>query len=320
MKWGRAPRPPRRAGGRALRRGLLLAAVVAVVLPLLVVGTALTGFAQVQRAHSNAVRLLTAQRYQQDVDTLHDAIYADVLAAVLNGAGAPGGVPALDQSVDAHVAELNGDLDRLDGFALPAALAATVDRLRPSLQAYAAQGATLVDLAASNPTAARGQLRAFESSFRVLERPQTALTNSLAREAAAETAAADARQTQAVAGTITAAAAMLVAMLLLAFFLYRLGTRNEALLLRLEANGEQLAHSNDELQDAQQMAHIGSWQWDPATGVTQWSAEFYRILGLTPDTPGDHEELFVARVHSEDLAEVMRDRQAVAQGAADIHS
>jgi PAS domain S-box-containing protein len=313
-------RGPGRTDGRALRRGLLLAAVVAVVLPLVVVVTALTGFAQVQQAHGNAIRLLTAQRYQQDANMVHDAIRSDVLAAVLNSGAASGGVPALDQAVDAHVAELNGDLRRLDGFALPSTVAAEVDRLRPSLQSYAAQAAALVDLAASDPSAARRQLPAFESAFRVLDQPQAELTNSLAREAAAETAVAASRQTQAVASTIAAAAAMLAAMLLLAFFLYRLTTDNDVLLRRLEDNAAQLAHGNDELQDAQQMAHIGSWQWDPASGVTQWSAEFYRILGLTPDTPGDHEELFVARVHSEDLAEVMRERQDVARGLADIHS
>ena len=65
---------------------------------------------------------------------------------------------------------------------------------------------------------------------------------------------------------VTAAAAMLAAMLLLAFFLYQLGTGNEVLVRRLEDNGAQLAQRNDQLQEAQQMAYIGSWQWEPAAG------------------------------------------------------
>ena len=109
-------------------------------------------------------------------------------------------------------------------------------------------------------------------------------------------------------------------MLLLAFFLYRLLTGNEVLLRRLEDNAEQLAHSNDELRDAQQMAHIGSWQWSPHLRVAQWSDEFYRILGLAPGTPGDHDALFAARVHPEDLPDVLRDQHEVARSLADVYS
>nr|WP_272955429.1 response regulator [Pedococcus badiiscoriae] len=109
-------------------------------------------------------------------------------------------------------------------------------------------------------------------------------------------------------------------MLWLAFFLYRLGAGNDLLVRRLKDNSEQLAQSNHELQDAQQMAHIGSWQWDPRSGVTLWSDEFYRILGLAPGTPGDHRDLFAARVHPEDLADVMRDRLEVSRSLTDIHS
>jgi PAS domain S-box-containing protein len=305
------------SGGQALRRGLLLAAVAAVVLPLLVVVASLTGFSQVSQAHDNAVALLTAQQYVQDADMMHDALHADVLAAVVNG-GATGGGAALGQNVNAHVAALNADLHRLDPVDNPPALAAQVDRLRPRLRAYAAQAAALVALADTNPTAARVQLPAFERSFHALEKPQADLTSSLAREATLKTAEAKSSQTHAVGLTAAAAAGVLVVMLLLGFVLYRLGTRNEILLRSLEENGEQLAHSNDELQAAQQLAHIGSWQWDPTTGVTQWSDEFYRILWLSPDTAGDHQELFAARVHPEDLEQVMVGRDRVAASPTDV--
>ena len=49
-------------GGLPLRQALLVAAVAAVVLPLLVVTTALTGFSAVERAHANAISLLTQMR------------------------------------------------------------------------------------------------------------------------------------------------------------------------------------------------------------------------------------------------------------------
>ena len=69
-------------GGLPLGRALLLAAVVAVLLPLLVVITALTGFAAVERAHANAIGLLTAQQYQQDADLMYATIHGDVLESL----------------------------------------------------------------------------------------------------------------------------------------------------------------------------------------------------------------------------------------------
>jgi PAS domain S-box-containing protein len=38
-----------------------------------------------------------------------------------------------------------------------------------------------------------------------------------------------------------------------------------------------------ELLEAQRVAQIGHWQWDPKTGVVVWSKELYRIAGRDPD-------------------------------------
>ncbi|MDD5463348.1 MAG: hypothetical protein PHG00_17305 [Methylococcales bacterium] len=52
------------------------------------------------------------------------------------------------------------------------------------------------------------------------------------------------------------------------------------------------------LQEAQRIAHIGSWQMDVATDHVVWSDELYRMLGLNPElpTPGyaEHHRLFTA--------------------------
>jgi PAS domain S-box-containing protein len=310
----------RGASGKALRRGLLLAAVVSVVLPLLVVIIALTGFAGVRQAHGDALSVLTAQQFQQDADMMHDAIHADVLAAVVNSRTDGQAAPTLDERVDAHVAQLKTDLVRLDDFDLPPTVTADVDQLRPQLVSYGEEAAALTDLALRRPAAARAQLAKFEADFRALEQPQAALTTRLAEEAVAQTEAADSRKAQATIWTSVAATGMLVAMLVLAFFLYRLGVGNEALLLRLREHSDRLARSNDELRSAQQMAHVGSWRWDPSTGTSQWSDELYRILGLNPDTPGDRGELFAGRVHPDDLRQVQGERRAAAESGTEIRS
>ena len=45
---------------------------------------------------------------------------------------------------------------------------------------------------------------------------------------------------------------------------------------------EALRAQQEELTDAQRIAHVGSWHWDAATDVTSGSDELYRIYGLDP--------------------------------------
>jgi PAS domain S-box-containing protein len=57
-----------------------------------------------------------------------------------------------------------------------------------------------------------------------------------------------------------------------------------------------------QLELAQQITHIGSWQWDVATNRVMWSDELYRIYGLEPQSVEISFESFIARVHPDDRA------------------
>ena len=48
---------------------------------------------------------------------------------------------------------------------------------------------------------------------------------------------------------------------------------------------EELQHKKAELLEAQHLAKIGSWEWNPRSGNFHWSEELYRIYGLRPNTP-----------------------------------
>jgi PAS domain S-box-containing protein len=63
---------------------------------------------------------------------------------------------------------------------------------------------------------------------------------------------------------------------------------------------EELSREKSRLAEAQWIAHVGSWQWDPFTDVITGSAEFYRIFG------GDFTsyEDFLNRVHPDDRDDV----------------
>ena len=78
---------------------------------------------------------------------------------------------------------------------------------------------------------------------------------------------------------------------------------NEALELRVLARTEELQRVRDRLLDAQQVAHIGSWEWDVTTNVVWWSEELYRIYGVSPGTTVTYES-YLRLVHPDDRAAI----------------
>jgi len=65
---------------------------------------------------------------------------------------------------------------------------------------------------------------------------------------------------------------------------------------------EDLRRSEANLAEAQQMAHMGSWEWDITTDEAVWSDEMFRIFNVKPLSP--HHMNFLSWVHPDDLAGV----------------
>ncbi len=61
-----------------------------------------------------------------------------------------------------------------------------------------------------------------------------------------------------------------------------------------------LRESQANLALAQQIAHVGSWDWHIETGTIAWSDETYRLFGLEPGHVEPTFEFFIDAVHSED--------------------
>lgn len=61
-----------------------------------------------------------------------------------------------------------------------------------------------------------------------------------------------------------------------------------------------------QLAAAQQITHIGSWEWDLATHAVTWSDELYRIYGLEPQSVEITFEGFLSRVHPDDRENTKR--------------
>ncbi len=67
-----------------------------------------------------------------------------------------------------------------------------------------------------------------------------------------------------------------------------------------------LRASEDNLEKAQSIAHIGSWDHNLLNGELRWSAESYRIFGYHTERPVVSLAFFLARVHKEDRDAVLR--------------
>ncbi len=82
---------------------------------------------------------------------------------------------------------------------------------------------------------------------------------------------------------------------------------------RRQAEQQWLQHERM-LAQVQQVAHIGSWEWDMAGDQVSWSAELYRIYGVAREQHAATFEAYLALVHPLDRERV---RQTIEQAGRD---
>lgn len=61
------------------------------------------------------------------------------------------------------------------------------------------------------------------------------------------------------------------------------------------------------LRQAEQLAHLGSWESDLVRGEDKWSDEIFRLYGYEPGEVGPAFELFISHVHPEDAESLRKD-------------
>jgi PAS domain S-box-containing protein len=78
---------------------------------------------------------------------------------------------------------------------------------------------------------------------------------------------------------------------------------------------EKLRLSEENLAQAQRIAHIGNWEFDVLTNQIIWSAELFRIFGLEPDQTEPSYPQLLDLIHADDRSEFEETvKQAIAQG------
>jgi len=81
----------------------------------------------------------------------------------------------------------------------------------------------------------------------------------------------------------------------------------------LKQSEQRLRRSEQLMVDTQGVAHLGTWEWDVSEPLASWSAELYRIYGLTPETYTPTYEKYLLLVHTDDRARVMEATNRVFQ-------
>jgi PAS domain S-box-containing protein len=74
---------------------------------------------------------------------------------------------------------------------------------------------------------------------------------------------------------------------------------------QLKRSEARLRRSEQLMVDTQGVAHLGTWEWDISEPHATWSAELYRIYGLTPAEYTPSYEAYLTKIHPDDRQRVM---------------
>lgn len=82
------------------------------------------------------------------------------------------------------------------------------------------------------------------------------------------------------------------------------GEALDSMFERIRDNQQQLRASEMSLSRAQQLAHLGNWEWDIESGKLVWSDEIFRIMGREPQSFTPDLEHFTQITHPQDREKV----------------
>lgn len=77
-------------------------------------------------------------------------------------------------------------------------------------------------------------------------------------------------------------------------------TERKAAEEKTKETARQLAEKNAELEEAQRLAHIGSWEWDIPENTISWSDELFNIFGISRDSFKPDFESYLTLIHPDD--------------------
>lgn len=86
----------------------------------------------------------------------------------------------------------------------------------------------------------------------------------------------------------------------------------------LQQQAQALQRANESLQRAQDIARMGAWELELATGTLVWSEQVFQIFQVQPGEFADNHEAFAARVHPDDLPALQAAQERARRGEAEL--
>src|SRR5262245_51962943 len=139
-----------------------------------------TGYIATSYQEASSAQMLlaeTALKSQLEADMAHDALRADVLAALMAGQDAKAdAAQAIRTDLNDHATQFEHGLHRLEGLPLDAQTRAALAKVRPALDQYLSRSKALVAQAFTDRPAAVAQLPEFMVAFKSLEKEMDGLS------------------------------------------------------------------------------------------------------------------------------------------------
>ena len=163
-----------------VKHKLLLLAGVGLLAALTISGVSFYNQKLMADERSEQAVVEAALRNHVDGDMMHDAIRADVLAAIIAArkADKEAGLAA-QQELQQHAERFRRNVADNAKLPLSADVETLLKDIRPSLESYISSGLALTELALSNPESVTAQLPKFMESFDALETSQDVLSKKL---------------------------------------------------------------------------------------------------------------------------------------------
>ncbi|MBX3625128.1 MAG: HAMP domain-containing protein [Rhizobacter sp.] len=191
-----------------IRRKLLAMGLLGLAFVLTVGATGFVSTARLAASSDHLTNVGSALRYQLQADMAHDALRADVLAALLAGEKKDAEAQkAVKDDLAEHAGQFRESLKTLETLALDAEARAAVDKVRPALIAYVDSATAVVNLAFTDRAAAEARMGDFMKSFKSLEDEMEAVSDKI--EAQAKRMQAESNATSRVARATIAVAVLL---------------------------------------------------------------------------------------------------------------
>jgi methyl-accepting chemotaxis protein len=208
----RAPRPPKKKETEmklTIRKRLLLSTGTALAF-LCTVGA--FGYQAVQTLDGSMDAIAangSAMKDQLQADQAHDALRADVLAALLaSGSNNKEQQQQASKDMQEHIAMFGKLLASMEAKTSDADLKTAMARVRPDADAYLKSAGDMVQLAATDAAAAQARFSSFMQDFRKLEASMEALSDLIEKHSAVAQTEGDA--------TVVAAGARIIGISILA--------------------------------------------------------------------------------------------------------